>query len=240
MGGGIAQLAADQGLPARMKDIEPKALAHGYAAAAAVWREAVQKRRLTPREMTRKMDLLSGTLDYSGFRRCDVTIEAVVEKLAVKRAVLQEWEEAVPRTAIFASNTSTLPITEIAVGAVEPGRVAGMHFFNPVHRMPLVEVIRGEPHDRRDGRDDLRAGEDPREDAGRGPGRARIPRQPHPGALPLRGRAPPGRGLPDRGRGRGDDALRHAGRPARAPRRRRSRRRGQGAARCSRRRSPSA
>jgi 3-hydroxyacyl-CoA dehydrogenase/enoyl-CoA hydratase/3-hydroxybutyryl-CoA epimerase len=144
MGGGIAQLAADKGLPARMKDIQPAALAHGYAAAAAVWREAVQKRRLTPHEMGRKMDLVSGTLDYSGFGRCDVTIEAVVEKLAVKRAVLKEWEEAVPRSAIFASNTSTLPITEIAVGALEPGRVAGMHFFNPVHRMPLVEVIRGE------------------------------------------------------------------------------------------------
>ncbi len=144
MGGGIAQLAADKGLPARMKDIQPEALAHGYAAAAAVWRDALKKRRLTPRELARKMDLLSGSLDYSGFARCDVTIEAVVEKLAVKRAVLKAWEEAVPRTAIFASNTSTLPITEIAVGAVEPGRVAGMHFFNPVHRMPLVEVIRGE------------------------------------------------------------------------------------------------
>ena len=144
MGGGIAQLAADKGIPARMKDIQPAALAHGYAAAAAIWREAVQKRRLTPHEMGRKMDLVSGTLDYSGFGRCDVTIEAVVEKLAVKRAVLKEWEEAVPRSAIFASNTSTLPITEIAVGALEPGRVAGMHFFNPVHRMPLVEVIRGE------------------------------------------------------------------------------------------------
>jgi 3-hydroxyacyl-CoA dehydrogenase/enoyl-CoA hydratase/3-hydroxybutyryl-CoA epimerase len=93
--------------------------------------------------MGRKMDLLSGTLDYSGFARCEVTIEAVVEKLAVKRAVLKEWEAAVPPTAIFASNTSTLPITEIAVGALEPGRVVGMHFFNPVHRMPLVEVIRG-------------------------------------------------------------------------------------------------
>ena len=144
MGGGIAQLAADKGLPARMKDIQPAALAHGYAAAAAIWREAVRKRRLTTHEMGRKMDLVSGTLDYSGFGRCDVTIEAVVEKLAVKRAVLKEWEEAVPRSAIFASNTSTLPITEIAVGALEPGRVAGMHFFNPVHRMPLVEVIRGE------------------------------------------------------------------------------------------------
>ena len=144
MGGGIAQLAADKGLPARMKDIQPQALAHGYAAAAAIWREAVRRRRLTPLEMKSKMDLVSGALDYSGFARCEVTIEAVVEKLAVKRAVLKEWEEAVPRTAIFASNTSTLPITEIAVGALEPGRVAGMHFFNPVHRMPLVEVIRGE------------------------------------------------------------------------------------------------
>ena len=144
MGGGIAQLAADKGLPARMKDIDPKALAHGYAAAAAIWNESVRKRRLSPREMARKMDLLSGTLDYSGFSRCDVTIEAVVEKLAVKRAVLQEWEAAVPPTALFASNTSTLPIGEIAVGSVEPGRVVGMHFFNPVHRMPLVEVIRAE------------------------------------------------------------------------------------------------
>ena len=144
MGGGIGQLAADKGLPARMKDIDPKALAHGYAAAAAVWREALKKRRITPREMERKMDLLSGSLDYGGFARCEVTIEAVVEKLTVKRAVLQEWEKVVPPAAIFASNTSTLPITEIAVGAVEPGRVVGMHFFNPVHRMPLVEVIRGE------------------------------------------------------------------------------------------------
>jgi 3-hydroxyacyl-CoA dehydrogenase/enoyl-CoA hydratase/3-hydroxybutyryl-CoA epimerase len=144
MGGGIAQLAADKGLPARMKDIDAKALAHGYAAAAAVWKESVRKRRMTPRQMARKMDLVSGTLDYSGFARCEVTIEAVVEKLAVKRAVLKDWEAAVPASAIFASNTSTLPISEIAIGAVEPARVAGMHFFNPVHRMPLVEVIRGE------------------------------------------------------------------------------------------------
>ncbi|HEY1433965.1 MAG TPA: 3-hydroxyacyl-CoA dehydrogenase NAD-binding domain-containing protein, partial [Thermoanaerobaculia bacterium] len=144
MGGGIAQLVADQGLPARMKDIQPEALGHGFAAAAAIWKEAVRRRRLTPREMARKMDLLSGTLDYSGFPRCEVTIEAVVEKLAVKRAVLKEWEGAVPRSALFASNTSTLPISEIAAGALEPGRVVGMHFFNPVHRMPLVEVIRGE------------------------------------------------------------------------------------------------
>ena len=143
MGGGIAQLAADKGLPARMKDIDPKALAHGFAAAAAIWKEKVRKRRLPPREMSAKMALLSGGFDYSGFARCEVTIEAVVEKLAVKRAVLKEWEGIVPRDSIFASNTSTIPIGEIAADAAEPSRVAGMHFFNPVHRMPLVEVIRG-------------------------------------------------------------------------------------------------
>ena len=143
MGGGIAQLAADKGLPARMKDIDPTALAHGFAAAAAVWREKSRRRRIPAAELSSKMALLSGTLDYTGFQRCEVTIEAVVEKLGVKRSVLKEWEAVVPDSAIFASNTSTLPIGEIAAGARVPSRIAGMHFFNPVHRMPLVEVIRG-------------------------------------------------------------------------------------------------
>ena len=143
MGGGIAQLAAEKGIPVRMKDIDPKALAHGFKAAAAVFRQSVEKRRMKPREMDNKLGLISGSLDYSGFPLCEVTIEAVVEKLGVKRAVLEEWEAVVPEAAIFASNTSTLPIEEIAAGAVHAERVAGMHFFNPVHRMPLVEVIRG-------------------------------------------------------------------------------------------------
>ncbi|MEO8430063.1 MAG: 3-hydroxyacyl-CoA dehydrogenase NAD-binding domain-containing protein [Acidobacteriota bacterium] len=143
MGGGISQLAADKGLPARMKDIEPGALAHGFAAAAAVWREKSRRKRIPPAELASKMALLSGTLDYTGFSRCEVTIEAVVEKLGVKRSVLKEWEAVVPDSAIFASNTSTLPIGEIAAGARVPSRVVGMHFFNPVDRLPLVEVIRG-------------------------------------------------------------------------------------------------
>src|SRR5262249_44002555 len=110
MGGGIAQLAIEKGIPARMKYIDPKALAHGFGAAAAVFQQSVEKRRMKPREMSNAMGLLSGTLDYSGFALCEVTIEAVVEKLAVKRAVLKEWEAAVGEDAIFASNTSTLPI----------------------------------------------------------------------------------------------------------------------------------
>jgi 3-hydroxyacyl-CoA dehydrogenase/enoyl-CoA hydratase/3-hydroxybutyryl-CoA epimerase len=144
MGGGIAQLASDRGLPARMKDIEPKALAQGYRAAAKIWKDAVARRRLNTREMATRMARLSGTLDYSGFAQCEVTVEAVVERLEVKRSVLAEWEQVVPPTAIFGSNTSTIPIAQIAAAAARPERVAGMHFFNPVHRMPLVEVIRGE------------------------------------------------------------------------------------------------
>ncbi len=147
MGGGIAQLAADRGLPVRMKDIKPEALALGYAQAARIWKEKLKKRRMTRAEFAGKMALLGGSLDYAGFETCDITIEAVLEKMAVKHAVLAEWEKVVPATAIFASNTSTLPITDIAANAAHPERVVGMHFFNPVYKMPLVEVIYGKKTD---------------------------------------------------------------------------------------------
>jgi 3-hydroxyacyl-CoA dehydrogenase/enoyl-CoA hydratase/3-hydroxybutyryl-CoA epimerase len=147
MGGGIAQLAADKGLPVRMKDIKPEALALGYAQAARIWKEKLKKRRMTRAQFAGKMALLGGSLDYAGFETCDITIEAVLEKMAVKHAVLAEWEKVVPKTAIFASNTSTLPITEIAANAAHPERVVGMHFFNPVYKMPLVEVIYGKKTD---------------------------------------------------------------------------------------------
>ncbi len=147
MGGGIAQLAADKGLPVRMKDIKPEQLALGYAQAARIWKEKVKKRRMTRAEFAGKMALLGGSLDYAGFETCDITIEAVLEKMAVKHAVLAEWEKVAPPTAIFASNTSTLPITDIAANAARPERVVGMHFFNPVSKMPLVEVIYGKKTD---------------------------------------------------------------------------------------------
>jgi len=147
MGGGIAQLAADKGLPVRMKDIKPEALALGYAQAARIWKEKLKKRRMTKFEFAGKMALLGGSLDYAGFEMCDITIEAVLEKMAVKHAVLAEWERVVPPGAIFASNTSTLPITDIAANATHPERVVGMHFFNPVYKMPLVEVIYGKKTD---------------------------------------------------------------------------------------------
>ncbi|MCM3874860.1 MAG: 3-hydroxyacyl-CoA dehydrogenase NAD-binding domain-containing protein [Thermoanaerobaculia bacterium] len=147
MGGGIAQLAADKGFPTRMKDIKPEALALGFAQAARIWKERLKKRRMTRAEFAAKMSLLGGSLEYAGFEGCDITIEAVLEKMSVKQAVLADWEHVVSETAIFASNTSTLPITEIASKAAHPERVVGMHFFNPVDKMPLVEVIYGQKTD---------------------------------------------------------------------------------------------
>lgn len=143
MGGGIGQLAADQEIPVRLKDIRPEALASGLEHAAKVFRRQVKKRRLTEERMRRKMALLHPTLDYSGFGRVDAVIEAVVEKLPVKQAVFAEVAGEVGDDAVLASNTSALSIDAIGKDAPHPERVVGMHFFNPVDRMPLVEVIAG-------------------------------------------------------------------------------------------------
>jgi 3-hydroxyacyl-CoA dehydrogenase/enoyl-CoA hydratase/3-hydroxybutyryl-CoA epimerase len=142
MGGGIAQLiAAETDLPVRMKDVRNEALAAGMNHAAGLFDRLVKRRRLDPPGMRRKMALLRPTLDYSGFKRVDLVIEAIVEKLDVKQSVFAELAAQVPKEAVLASNTSSLPIRDIRVKTPRPERVVGMHFFNPVHRMPLVEVI---------------------------------------------------------------------------------------------------
>ena len=144
MGGGIAQIVADKTeASVRMRDIDWNALAGGMRAAARVWRKQVERRRLTRGEMQRKLARITTTTDWSGFQHADAVIEAVVENLDIKRKVLAEFESIEKEGAIFATNTSTLPITEIAAKARHADRVVGMHFFNPVDRMPLVEVIRG-------------------------------------------------------------------------------------------------
>jgi 3-hydroxyacyl-CoA dehydrogenase/enoyl-CoA hydratase/3-hydroxybutyryl-CoA epimerase len=143
MGGGIAQLLTTRKIRVRMKDVNREALASGFAQAWKVYHGRVRRRRMKRAEAYDRMSCLSGTLDYSGFGRVDFVIEAVVENLEVKRKVLAEVEEATGGRAIFATNTSSLPVTRIAEGAAHPENVVGMHFFNPVHRMPLVEIIRG-------------------------------------------------------------------------------------------------
>ncbi|HEX2059770.1 MAG TPA: 3-hydroxyacyl-CoA dehydrogenase NAD-binding domain-containing protein [Thermoanaerobaculia bacterium] len=145
MGGGIAQIVADKtDAEVRMRDINWKAIGGGMKAASKVWRKKVERRRMTRGEMQRKLARITGTTDWSGFSRADVVIEAVVESIPVKRQVLAEFEALAKPGAIFATNTSTIPITQIAAEAKHPENVVGMHFFNPVDKMPLVEVIRGE------------------------------------------------------------------------------------------------
>jgi 3-hydroxyacyl-CoA dehydrogenase/enoyl-CoA hydratase/3-hydroxybutyryl-CoA epimerase len=144
MGGGIAQIAADKtDATVRMRDINWDALSGGMRAAAKVLKKRVERRRMTRGEMQRKMSRITTTTDWSGFQRVDVVIEAVVENVKIKRQVLAEFEGLSKESAIFATNTSTIPITDIAAEAKRPDRVVGMHFFNPVDKMPLVEVIRG-------------------------------------------------------------------------------------------------
>ncbi|HYM60632.1 MAG TPA: 3-hydroxyacyl-CoA dehydrogenase NAD-binding domain-containing protein [Thermoanaerobaculia bacterium] len=145
MGGGIAQIIADKTDAAvRMRDINWKAIAGGMKAASKVWKRRVDRRRMTRGEMQRKLARITSTLDWNGFSSVDVVIEAVVENLAIKRQVVSEFEAQAKPEAIFATNTSTIPITDIAEGAKRPENIVGMHFFNPVDRMPLVEVIRGQ------------------------------------------------------------------------------------------------
>jgi 3-hydroxyacyl-CoA dehydrogenase/enoyl-CoA hydratase/3-hydroxybutyryl-CoA epimerase len=144
MGGGIAQLVADREIPVRMKDIKAELVSAGMQAAHKVWSGALARHRLTPHDYRRRATYLAPTIAYDGFRRVDLVAEAVSERMDVKRKVLIEAETQLRDDAVFASNTSSLPITEIAAQAIHPERVIGLHFFNPVHRMPLVEVIRGE------------------------------------------------------------------------------------------------
>ena len=102
-----------------------------------------KRRRITRDQAYQKMAYIAPTLDTTGLKHVDIVIEAVVENLEVKRKVLAEIEAHVGDRAVFASNTSSLPISDIAAKALHPERVVGLHFFNPVHRMPLVEVIAG-------------------------------------------------------------------------------------------------
>ena len=141
MGSGIASVAAPEGTVVRLKDADTGRVAKGLAAARAVLAERYAKRHITRQVLEDQVALITGTTDYSGFGTVDLVIEAVFEDVAVKHQVLREAEQVIPEDAIFASNTSTIPITRIAQAAARPDRVAGMHFFSPVHKMPLLEVI---------------------------------------------------------------------------------------------------
>jgi 3-hydroxyacyl-CoA dehydrogenase / enoyl-CoA hydratase / 3-hydroxybutyryl-CoA epimerase len=141
MGAGITSVAVQQGTLVRLKDTDFARVGKGLAAVREVLKERLAKRQISRQELDDMMSLSGGTIEYTGFGNVDLVIEAVFEDLALKQEVLREVEHLMPEDAIYASNTSTIPIARIAEAAARPQQVLGMHFFSPVHRMPLLEVI---------------------------------------------------------------------------------------------------
>lgn len=143
MGGEIAFAATQAGFPVVLKDIEQRFLDSGVEKARQIYAFKVKRRRMTQEEMDEKIKLISTTLDYGPFADADFVIEAVPESLELKQRVFAELEAACPPNALLTSNTSALSITAIAEKTGCADRIAGMHFFNPVSMMRLVEVVRG-------------------------------------------------------------------------------------------------
>ncbi len=143
MGGEIAQVITYAGLPVVMKDIDQEMLDAGMEQIRSIYQGRVDKGKMGVGDMESKLDLVTPTLSYDEFSDVDMVIEAVPEKMAIKKQVFQELEEACPEQTIFASNTSALSISEMAAVTGKPHKVVGMHFFNPAHVMKLVEVIPG-------------------------------------------------------------------------------------------------
>ena len=142
MGGGICYVTMQNAnTPVRLKEINLEGLARGYKYINDIYNERQKKRQITKYERLRKSALFTGSVEYVGFRDVDVMIEAVFEDLDLKHKVLKQVEEVCGPKTIFASNTSSIPITKIAAAAQRPELVVGMHYFSPVHKMPLLEVI---------------------------------------------------------------------------------------------------
>lgn len=144
MGGGVAYQSAVKGTPILMKDINLGALQLGLDEANKLLGKQLKRGRLDAAKMAQTINRITPTLSYGDFNRVDLVVEAVVENINVKRSVLAEVEGHMPEDAILTSNTSTISITELAKSLKRPENFCGMHFFNPVALMPLVEVIRGE------------------------------------------------------------------------------------------------
>ncbi|MFS1522630.1 fatty acid oxidation complex subunit alpha FadB [Microbulbifer sp. 2304DJ12-6] len=144
MGGGIAYQSAYRGTPIKMKDIDQAGIDLGLNEANKLLSKLVERKRLTAEKMGEVLNRIEPTLSYDGFDNVDVVVEAVVENPKVKHSVLKEVETKVSEDTVIASNTSTISINHLAEPLSRPENFLGMHFFNPVHKMPLVEVIRAD------------------------------------------------------------------------------------------------
>lgn len=143
MGASIGWLLADHKVFTRVKDVSWEIVGKGIGTAYELFKKGVKARKITPCELDRRFQLISGTIDYSGFQHADIIIEAATENLDLKKKIFAEVESVVKENALIASNTSSLTIAEMSQGMKNPERFVGMHFFNPVHKMPLVEIVAG-------------------------------------------------------------------------------------------------
>jgi 3-hydroxyacyl-CoA dehydrogenase/enoyl-CoA hydratase/3-hydroxybutyryl-CoA epimerase len=142
MGAGIAQLAAFKGCSVVVQEVNETALGSGLLRIEDLFNKAAERGLLTPFEAQRRLAAVKGTLTWDGFGDVDVAVEAAVEDLAAKQAVFRELEARTRPGTVLATNTSSLAVAHLQEGLNHPERVAGLHFFNPVHKMPLVEVVR--------------------------------------------------------------------------------------------------
>lgn len=143
MGGGIAQVCAQAGFDVKLNDIKEESYANGIAVITKNLSRNVEKGRMTEEEKDAILARISKSLDLQDAADVDIVIEAAVENMAIKQSIFKQLDEIAPPHAILASNTSSLPITEIAAATNRPEKVIGMHFMNPVPVMKLVEIIRG-------------------------------------------------------------------------------------------------
>ena len=143
MGSGIAQACAVVGLSVTMIDVDEAAVARGRNAVSSSLDRLVKKEKLSAADKEAALNCIDGTTDYGALRKCDFVIEAATENEAVKVKILKQIDEFAKPEATMATNTSSISITKLAAATKRPQRLIGMHFFNPVPMMALVEVIRG-------------------------------------------------------------------------------------------------
>ncbi len=141
MGGGIAWLMASNGMAPLMKDLNTEALELGLKQASSNFQGALKRKKLSRDDFERKMRSIHCQTDFTGFKKVDLLIEAIVENMDIKKSVFSETEKYMRDDALITSNTSSLSVEEMAKALEKSERFAGLHFFNPVHRMPLVEII---------------------------------------------------------------------------------------------------